>query len=395
MSDHLKIPILLVLLPFLFVWSEARALPLFARQTNLPCQTCHNTQPRLNATGMQFYRNGFRFGGSEEKTALEKTFSPVTPEERHLPFAVVMMLKGVVSEKERSTKMALHGYMAGSLSSWSSIMVKVNVGQTGKQGGGKNSTKDATDDASTDSIPPPAPFGKGPSVYAHFSGEYWSIRTGAFSAVNMISNIARSPLMSEPVNWNRKSYFDPLIRTGITSLLGVELSLRTASQTFVLATGRPFSPTGKGKKQNGPIGNFSREEQATLGAYSVSIPGSLNIGVILQRRVNLDSETTDSLVLPITWKGTILTLTPALVFIKNQDGAVSRGEVLDAETFFYPHSLLFRLTHHEKSDEMNSGSSLQTTYHYLFNQNIRGFGGLYTDSSKESNSLNLGAQLFF
>ena len=42
----------------------AQATPQFARQTDLPCATCHTHVPLLNAFGRRFYANGFRLGGS-------------------------------------------------------------------------------------------------------------------------------------------------------------------------------------------------------------------------------------------------------------------------------------------------------------------------------------------
>lgn len=48
---------------------SAEATAVFARQYDMKCSSCHiGLPPALNATGQQFYRNGFKFSGSDKTT---------------------------------------------------------------------------------------------------------------------------------------------------------------------------------------------------------------------------------------------------------------------------------------------------------------------------------------
>ena len=50
---------------FLFFSNESWAIPSFARQTNMPCSSCHTIFPELNAFGRQFKLNGYTLVGTE------------------------------------------------------------------------------------------------------------------------------------------------------------------------------------------------------------------------------------------------------------------------------------------------------------------------------------------
>lgn len=49
------------LLLFCFALSPAQAVSEWSRLYHMPCEGCHNAFPRMNATGMLFRRNGYRF----------------------------------------------------------------------------------------------------------------------------------------------------------------------------------------------------------------------------------------------------------------------------------------------------------------------------------------------
>ncbi len=57
--------IIFVVCIFLEAYSEASAIPAFARQYRLSCQTCHAPAPRLKPYGNEFAGNGFKFKDSE------------------------------------------------------------------------------------------------------------------------------------------------------------------------------------------------------------------------------------------------------------------------------------------------------------------------------------------
>lgn len=48
----------------------ASATPQFARETGLPCSSCHTYVPRLNRFGQKFYTNGLRLAGQEKARTL-------------------------------------------------------------------------------------------------------------------------------------------------------------------------------------------------------------------------------------------------------------------------------------------------------------------------------------
>src|SRR5437762_7490596 len=55
---------------FLAIASTALGTPQLARDTKLPCASCHSHVPRLNAFGQQFYSNGMRSGQIKLKMTL-------------------------------------------------------------------------------------------------------------------------------------------------------------------------------------------------------------------------------------------------------------------------------------------------------------------------------------
>ena len=52
------------------VIKAALAMPVFARQYNVPCGTCHSAFPRLNDFGEQFIKNNFRLDNWREQTTI-------------------------------------------------------------------------------------------------------------------------------------------------------------------------------------------------------------------------------------------------------------------------------------------------------------------------------------
>jgi len=56
----------LMLMMSFSVVNEARAVPSFARQTNMPCSSCHTVYPELNAFGRQFKLNGYTLTGIQQ-----------------------------------------------------------------------------------------------------------------------------------------------------------------------------------------------------------------------------------------------------------------------------------------------------------------------------------------
>ncbi|MDX2369128.1 MAG: hypothetical protein QNK36_12105, partial [Colwellia sp.] len=65
------------------------AMPVFARQYNVPCSTCHSAFPRLNDFGEQFIKNNFRLDNWREQTTInmgdDRLALPKLP-----PFAIRM-----------------------------------------------------------------------------------------------------------------------------------------------------------------------------------------------------------------------------------------------------------------------------------------------------------------
>lgn len=74
---------------FFMVIKTALAMPVFARQYNGPCGTCHSAFPRLNDFGEQFIKNNFRLDNWREQTTInmgnDRLALPKLP-----PFAIRM-----------------------------------------------------------------------------------------------------------------------------------------------------------------------------------------------------------------------------------------------------------------------------------------------------------------
>lgn len=56
--------LILILMPY----EMAKAIPAFARKHTKPCQTCHVSEPKLNAFGELFRANGYQLPGTIEDT---------------------------------------------------------------------------------------------------------------------------------------------------------------------------------------------------------------------------------------------------------------------------------------------------------------------------------------
>src|SRR5674476_109685 len=55
-----------IMIAMLIIFSnESWAIPSFARQTNLPCSSCHTIFPELNAFGRLYKINGYTLVGTE------------------------------------------------------------------------------------------------------------------------------------------------------------------------------------------------------------------------------------------------------------------------------------------------------------------------------------------
>ena len=50
--------------------TKGQATPLFSRETNLPCSSCHNHIPRLNIFGQKFFANGYKIGHTQTYAGL-------------------------------------------------------------------------------------------------------------------------------------------------------------------------------------------------------------------------------------------------------------------------------------------------------------------------------------
>lgn len=74
---------------FFMVIKTSLAMPVFARQYNVPCGTCHSAFPRLNDFGEQFIKNNFRLDNWREQTTInmgnDRLALPKLP-----PFAIRM-----------------------------------------------------------------------------------------------------------------------------------------------------------------------------------------------------------------------------------------------------------------------------------------------------------------
>ena len=52
----------------LLTFETVQAIPSFAKKYGKPCQTCHISEPKLNAFGELFRVNGYQLRGTEEDT---------------------------------------------------------------------------------------------------------------------------------------------------------------------------------------------------------------------------------------------------------------------------------------------------------------------------------------
>lgn len=77
--------VIIVVCIFLEAYSEASAIPAFARQYKLSCQTCHAPAPRLKPYGDEFAANGFKFKDSEAPRYFLETGDPQLSLMREFP----------------------------------------------------------------------------------------------------------------------------------------------------------------------------------------------------------------------------------------------------------------------------------------------------------------------
>ena len=92
--------------------TQLQAMPIFASQYKMKCNSCHSMMPTLNKTGLQFLRNGFRFS-SADKTLASAFVDAKSAESRVLP---IRGLVGVnIDTKSREDVEKVNMYFGGSM----------------------------------------------------------------------------------------------------------------------------------------------------------------------------------------------------------------------------------------------------------------------------------------
>jgi len=94
--------------------TNLHATPVFSKQYDMRCNSCHSMMPTLNKTGLSFLRNGFRFS-KDDQTMASKFLDANSSESRVLPFRGLVGVN--VDSKSRDDVEKVNMYFGGSLTS--------------------------------------------------------------------------------------------------------------------------------------------------------------------------------------------------------------------------------------------------------------------------------------
>ena len=95
------IRLLFLLAVFLFFSNQTQAIPSFARQTGMSCNTCHTIFPELNAFGRQFKLNGFTLVATETIQAQADSEITILSLPKSSPFSVMLQASYTYKSKEQ------------------------------------------------------------------------------------------------------------------------------------------------------------------------------------------------------------------------------------------------------------------------------------------------------
>lgn len=93
--------IILVITLFVAISYESFAIPAFARQYRLSCQTCHAPAPRLKPYGDEFAGNGFKFKETEAPRYFLETGDPKLSLMREFPIGFRLDLNGTYNNANK------------------------------------------------------------------------------------------------------------------------------------------------------------------------------------------------------------------------------------------------------------------------------------------------------
>lgn len=93
--------LLFLLTVFLFFSNQTQAIPSFARQTGMSCNTCHTIFPELNAFGRQFKLNGFTLVGMETIKAMSDSETTILSLPKLSPFSAMLQASYTYKSKEQ------------------------------------------------------------------------------------------------------------------------------------------------------------------------------------------------------------------------------------------------------------------------------------------------------
>jgi hypothetical protein len=85
----------------IIVSTESRATPSFARQTKLPCSSCHTMFPELNTFGRFFKLNGYTLAGGTTITASDTSAKGNLDLETIAPFSLMIQVAHTHTKKEQ------------------------------------------------------------------------------------------------------------------------------------------------------------------------------------------------------------------------------------------------------------------------------------------------------
>jgi len=99
---------------FFLALTEANANPVFAAKYNMKCSVCHSMAPTLNAKGLKFMRDGFRFS-KDEVTTLDGFINAESHKQRtdYLPIRALVGFN--INSKTRKEVDKLNLYSGGTL----------------------------------------------------------------------------------------------------------------------------------------------------------------------------------------------------------------------------------------------------------------------------------------
>jgi len=274
---------LVLLSIFMLLTINLEANPVFARQHNLTCNSCHSQVPALNDMGLDFLRNGFRTSSSDT-TTLQRLLD-TNSSNHYSPIGAIIGLSddSKSDEANRLVKLYLTGTLTDSLSLMALTKENFNSQKQNQELFLSNNSQ--------------------LYIQYNFLESSHVVRAGLFSPLTLLGNIERSMGHSGlHINASHgNNYYSPLQNTNIKKIKGAEYSyLLDNNKLFLVSYGEGTNSASEhdfsSKHSSNPVEDINAK--VFLSAITHKTESNYKIGLIYNH-IDQKEDNQYSLIVPI------------------------------------------------------------------------------------------------